>query len=69
MTSIVGIGFVSYGIVFLVRYFQAITPAAQIPFFVGLIATGFGLGIGAGLLQQYFKAAARNDVSESVTSN
>ncbi|HXY47787.1 MAG TPA: DUF373 family protein [Thermoplasmata archaeon] len=68
-TSIVGIGFVSYGIVFLVRYFQAITPAAQIPFFVGLIATGFGLGIGAGLLQQYFKAAARSDVSESATSN
>ena len=68
-TSIVGIGFVSYGIVFLVRYFQGITPATQIPFVVGLIATGFGLGIGAGLLQQYFRSVRRENVPESVTSN
>ncbi len=67
--SIVGIGFVSYGIVFLVRYLQGITPATQIPFIVGLIATGFGLGIGAGILQQYFKAVARRTVPEPVSTN
>ncbi len=67
--SIVGIGFVSYGIVFLVRYLQGITPATQIPFIVGLIATGFGLGIGAGVLQQYFKAVARRSVPEPAGTN
>ncbi len=63
--SIGGVGFVSYGIVFLVRYLQGITPAAQLPFLIGLIATGFALGIGAGVLQQYFKAAARRSAAEA----
>jgi putative membrane protein len=67
-TSIVGIGFVSYGIVFLVRYLQGITPDTQLPFLIGLIATGFGLVIGAGVLQQYFRAAARRDSPDPTTS-
>jgi putative membrane protein len=64
-TSIVGVGFVSYGIVFLVRYLQGITPPTQIPLIIGLIATGFGLGIGAGVLQQYFKAVARRGTADA----
>ncbi len=67
-TSIVGVGFVSYGIVFLVRYLQGITPATQLPFLIGLIATGFGLGIGAGALQQYFKLVARRSAAEAAES-
>jgi len=67
-TSIVGIGFVSYGIVFLVRYLEGITPPTQVPLLIGLIATGFGLVIGAGVLQQYFKAVARRNAPESTTS-
>ena len=65
--SILGIGFVSYGIVFLVRYLQGSTPAPQLALILGLIATGFGLGIGAGVLQQYFKAVARRSVTETPT--
>jgi hypothetical protein len=63
--SILGIGFVSYGIVFLVRYLQGSTPAPQLALILALIATGFGLGIGAGVLQQYFKAVARRAVAET----
>jgi putative membrane protein len=68
-TSIVGIGLVSYGITFLVRYLEGITKPAQLPFLAGLIVTGFGLVIGAGVLQQYFKAAARRSVAGSTSSN
>ncbi len=67
-TSIIGIGFVSYGIVFLVQYLEGIVAATEIPLLVGLIATGFGFVIGAGVLQQYFKAVARRDAPEPTTS-
>jgi putative membrane protein len=63
-TSIVGIGVLSYGIVYLVRYLEGFTPVAELPLLIGLIAMGFGLMIGAGALQQYFKAAARRDTAE-----
>ncbi len=59
-TSIVGIGFVSYGIVYLVRYLEGITAASTLPLIAGLIVAGFGLVIGAGVLQQYLRAAARS---------
>lgn len=61
-TSIVGTGLVSYGLVFLVRYLQGTTSAAEIPLLAGLIVTGFGLVIGAGVIQQRFKSAARGPV-------
>jgi putative membrane protein len=67
-TSIIGIGLVSYGIVFLLRYLEGITQSAQLPLLVALIATGFGLVIGAGVLQQYFKAVARRATSDPVAS-
>jgi len=67
-TSIIGIGLVSYGIVFLMRYLEGITQSAQLPLLVALIATGFGLVIGAGVLQQYFKAAARRATSDPLAS-
>jgi putative membrane protein len=63
--SIVGIGCVSYGIVYLVRYLgylEGTTPAPQLALIIVLLATGFGLGIGAGVLQQYFKVVARRAV-------
>jgi len=66
-TSIIGIGCVSYGIVFLVRYLQPNTVSPQLILIIALIATGFGLGIGAGVLQQYFKAVARRAVPEPVS--
>ncbi len=68
-TSIIGIGVLSYGIVYLVRYLDGFTPVAELPLLIGLIATGFGLMIGAGALQQYFKAAARRAAAETSTSS
>ena len=63
-TSIIGIGCVSYGIVFLVRYLEGTAPVPQLALTVGLIVAGFALVIGAGVLQQYFKSAARRAVVE-----
>ncbi len=57
-TSVVGVGLVSYGIVYLVRYLQNIAPVAQVPFLAGLIVTGLGLVIGAGMIHQHFRALA-----------
>ncbi len=59
LTSIVGLGFVSYGIVLLFRLLEGITGSPAIPLLVGVIVTGLGLVIGAGVIQQYFKASAR----------
>jgi putative membrane protein len=64
-TSIIGIGCVSYGIVFLVRYLEGTAPVPQLAITVALIVAGFALVIGAGVLQQYFKSAARRAVAES----
>ncbi len=58
-TSVVGVGLVSYGIVYLVRYLQGLAPVSQVPFLAGLIVTGLGLVIGAGVIQQHFRALAR----------
>jgi putative membrane protein len=58
-TSIIGIGLVSYGIVYLVRYLQGLAGLAQVPFLAGLIVTGLGLVIGAGMIHQHFRSAAR----------
>jgi putative membrane protein len=58
-TSVVGVGLVSYGIVFLLRYLQGLTGIAQVPFLAGLIVTGLGLVIGAGMIHQHFRSAAR----------
>lgn len=68
MTSFGGIGLVSYGIVFLVRYLEGSLATPAIPLFAGLIVTGLGLVIGAGMIQQYFKAAARQAVAPTTPS-
>ncbi|HEY1197782.1 MAG TPA: DUF373 family protein [Thermoplasmata archaeon] len=66
-TSIVGIGCMSYGIVFLVRYLEGTAPVPQLALVIGLLVTGFGLEIGAGVLQQYFKSVAQRAVVEPAT--
>ncbi len=58
-TSVVGIGLVSYGIVFLVRYLQGLAGITQVPLLAGLIVTGLGLVIGAGMIHQHFRSIAR----------
>jgi putative membrane protein len=58
-TSVIGTGLLSYGIVFLVRYLQGLAPVGQVPFLAGLIVTGLGLVIGAGMIHQHFRALAQ----------
>jgi len=65
-TSIVGVGLVSYGIVFLVRYLQGLTGIAQVPFLAGLIVTGLGLVIGAGMIHQHFRSVARSSTEPTL---
>jgi len=65
--SIVGIGCVSYGILDLVRYLEKASPIPQIAIVIGLIATGFGLEIGAGVMQQYFRSAAQRAMPDPVS--
>ena len=65
--SIFGIGCVSYGIIYLVRYLENTPPIPQLVLVIALIATGFGLGIGAGVLQQYFRSTARQAVPDPTT--
>lgn len=67
-TSIVGIGLVGFGILLLVRYLQGVSPSTQLPLLIGLLVAGFGLVIGAGVLQQYFKALAARSVLEPASS-
>ncbi len=57
-TSVIGIGLVSYGIVYLVRYLQSLSPVTQVPLLAGLIVIGLGLVIGAGVIHQHFRALA-----------
>ncbi|MCI4338867.1 MAG: DUF373 family protein [Thermoplasmata archaeon] len=66
-TSIIGIGLVSFGILLLVRYLQGVSGSSELPILIGLLVAGFGLVIGAGVLQQYFKALAARPISEPAT--
>jgi len=61
-TSIVGVGLVSYGTVFLVRYLQGLAPVTEVTLVAGLIVLGLGLVIGAGVIHQHFRALARAPV-------
>ena len=54
-TSIVGIGFLVYGVIYLVQYLESLAGAAQLYAIVATILIGLSLMIGAGLLSQYFK--------------
>jgi putative membrane protein len=66
-TSIIGIGLVSFGIVLLVRYLQGVSGQAELPLLLGLLIAGFGLVVGAGVLQQYFKSLAAQSVLDPAT--
>ncbi len=66
-TSIIGIGFVTFGILSLVLYLQGVNSSTQLPLTIGFLVAGFGLIIGAGVLQQYFKSLAARTVLEPAT--
>lgn len=66
-TSLAGIGLLSYGLVFLVQYLEGLVAQVEIPLLAGLIVSGLGLVIGAGMIQQYFRAAARQATAPSTS--
>ena len=60
-TSIAGIAFLSYGVISMLEYLQGLGGLTfrglpVLPMTLVLIVSGFGLEIGAGMLQQRFKA-------------
>ena len=54
-TSIIGMGFVAYGMVFLVQYLESYATAAQLPAIIAGLIVGCALVVGAGVLSQYLK--------------
>jgi putative membrane protein len=58
MTSIFGIGLVSYGILYAVEYLEVLVAPATLPLVVSLIVAGIAVVIASGLLSQYLKARA-----------
>ena len=54
-TSIVGIGFIAYGVVFLVQFLESFQTSATLPFIVGAIMLGLALVVGAGVLSLYLR--------------
>jgi len=64
-TSILGIGLVSYGILFTVEYLEGLIVPATLPLVVSVIVGGLALIIGAGVLSQYLKARAAARIAEA----
>lgn len=57
-TSIVGIGFVTYGVLYLVQFLEALAYTGQLYAIVATIVIGLSLIIAAGVLSQYLKTRA-----------
>jgi putative membrane protein len=53
--SVISLGFVSYGITYLVEYIERLQVAAQLPLILGSIAGGLATLVFAGFLTQYLK--------------
>jgi putative membrane protein len=66
--SMIGVGFLSYGILDVARQLEGALPTDQFVLWVAFFAIGFGLLLGAGVLQQYWKFVARRSTTEAPTS-
>ena len=54
-TSIAGIGFIAYGVVFLVQFLESFQTSATLPAIVAGILLGLALVVGAGVLSIYLR--------------
>jgi putative membrane protein len=68
-TSILGIGLVSYGILYTVEYLEGLIGPATLPLVVSVIVGGLALVIGAGVLSQYLKARAAMRATEPASAS
>jgi putative membrane protein len=66
-TSIVGIGFVAYGTIYLVQYLEGIGGTTGLLVIIATLLTGLSLMIGAGVLSQYLKS--RSQVAEQTQAS
>ncbi len=66
--SIVALGFVSYGIVYLVSYEENLAPGASLPFIIAAVAGGLALMVLTGILQQWTKSRAASSTASAADS-
>ncbi len=64
--SILGVGLLSYGILDLVRYLESALRPSSLVLLVAYLGIGFGLILGAGGLQQYWKLLARRAPADPI---
>lgn len=62
--SIVGVAFISYGIVAMVQYLESLNPAVTLPFIIGGLVLGFSLMVSAGVMSQLVKGPADAEPAE-----
>jgi putative membrane protein len=67
-TSIVGLGFLVYGILYLVQYLEGFVPPSQLYIVVTTLLIGLSMILGAGLLSQYLKSRSAAPESSSAPS-
>ncbi len=68
LMSIGGIGFVSYGILSLVRYVEIGTPSYEPPILTALVVVGLALMVGSGALYQRYRSRLVAEVGETSAS-
>jgi putative membrane protein len=68
-TSMIGVGFVSYGMLDVGRWLEGAFPSDQLLAVVAFLAAGFALLFGAMALQQYWKFVARRSAAESAPTS
>lgn len=66
-TSIIGLGFLGYGLIYLVEYIELAQPL-QLVVVIGGLTAGFILVLSASLLFQHFKRTTREATGEATTS-
>jgi putative membrane protein len=66
--SIVGLAFISYGIVAMIGYLEKLPSALALPFIVGGLVLGFSLMVSAGVLFQYFRTPLEKEPPPSESS-
>lgn len=68
MLSVVSLGFVAYGIIYLVEYIEGLQSGSSLPLILGAIGGGLATLVFAGFLTQYLKARTANASANAVDS-